>query len=613
MKSSGKGVKGFLDEAAGLEKLIFTLILISGVTLRLFGYQTFGFSNDELSAITRLDFPDFISMIKYGVEPDGHPAGVQVLLYFILNVFGNSATMIRLPFVVMGSLAILFFYLSAKKVLGAVPALFIASSIAFLEFPILYSQLARPYGSGFFLASLLLFFWVKIVFEFEMLKMPILVSIGLALAFALNLYNHYFSAQLAFLIGLSGLFFARGKQLIYYLFSGVLTILLFSPHISISLKQLGYGGVGNWLGAPGIYWFTDHLKYIFNNSLMVMMALVFVMLYLKIRGDKQGFTIKRGVRILALSLFLIPFLTGFFYSRIVNPVLQNSVLIFSFPFLLFFIFSFANKILSREIALVIAFYSSILLISTVYINGYYGKQHWEEYSKIPAILNSYEGEYGTKNITNACHINTLKYLDFYSNGKNFDFKTTYLRSNEDLLKLGRVCDSTDDQYFCLVEFQPVNQYAHQVVKSRFPKLIDYQNFGGITKVYLFKKGNIEIPKTTELVSISDTIFDSEYFSNYEQLITTKSADKFKFKALLNFQLDTTLTNLSLVVDFFDSHGKSISWNGIPLRYFHSKDSMNLIYEDEFTIPKKSVKAKVYLWNLSKEKIKVIDYKLFSNN
>ena len=43
--------------------------------------------------------------------------------------------------------------------------------------------------------------------------------------------------------------------------------------------------------------------------------------------------------ILPLLLILTPFIVGFFYSRHINPVLQNSTLLFSFPFLLIFVFS----------------------------------------------------------------------------------------------------------------------------------------------------------------------------------------------------------------------------------------------------------------------------------
>lgn len=610
MKSLGKGVENIRICVSQPGIYSFLIILFLGTAIRFIGFQSFSLSNDELSAVTRLNFPDFFTMIKQGVEPDGHPAGVQSLLYFMVNIFGKNPFFIRLPFVLMGSAAILFFFLSAKKILGILPALFIASSIAFLEFPILYSQIARPYGSGLFLASLLFYSWIVFVFDFENKKSKLLITLFLAFSFALNLYNHYFSAQLAFFIGIAGLFFLRGKKLVYYLLAGILAIILFAPHIPISIKQIGYGGVGNWLGAPDNQWLITHLRYVFNDSYLVIIALLSVIALLKSRFFVNDIHIAPKIKVLSIILFIAPFLTGFFYSRLVNPVLQNSVLIFSFPYLLFFIFSFANKMLNKLSIIILTTFSAILISSTFLLNGFLKKQHFEEYAKIPSILNEYEIKYGSENITNACHINTLKYLDYYSNGKDYHFMTTFLSSNEDLLKLGRACDSTSDRYFCLVAFQPINPYAHQTIKARFPKLVDYQNFGDITKVYLFEKAKVEIPVSRANFQIVDTVFSTEYLTNFETEINLKPGEKFKFKALLNFGLDTTLTNLSLVVDFFDEQDKSVGWNGIPLRYFHSNDSINLLYEDEFKVPENSKKAIISLWNISKEKIEVKEFKLF---
>ena len=142
-------------------------ILLVAAILRFYHYSAFSFSNDELSAVNRLRFNSFGELVKGGFYVDGHPGGIQVFLWYWSKWFGNSEAALRLPFVLFGILAVLFSYLVAKRMFGLVAGLFTAASLAFLEFPLLYSQIARPYGSGLFFCLLMVFFWLRVVFARE--------------------------------------------------------------------------------------------------------------------------------------------------------------------------------------------------------------------------------------------------------------------------------------------------------------------------------------------------------------------------------------------------------------------------------------------------------------
>ena len=61
--------------------IILIAILLIGAVLRFNRFANWSLSNDELSAITRLNFPDLNTLLKEGVRPDYHPAGVQVFLF----------------------------------------------------------------------------------------------------------------------------------------------------------------------------------------------------------------------------------------------------------------------------------------------------------------------------------------------------------------------------------------------------------------------------------------------------------------------------------------------------------------------------------------------------
>jgi hypothetical protein len=60
--------------------IILFLITLAAAFLRFYKLGDFSLSNDELSALNRLQFSNFHDLITKGVMPDFHPALVQVFL-----------------------------------------------------------------------------------------------------------------------------------------------------------------------------------------------------------------------------------------------------------------------------------------------------------------------------------------------------------------------------------------------------------------------------------------------------------------------------------------------------------------------------------------------------
>jgi hypothetical protein len=59
-------------------QLTILLILFIGSILRFYSYVEIPFTNDEFSALFRLNFDSFSELIEKSVKVDGHPAGVHV-------------------------------------------------------------------------------------------------------------------------------------------------------------------------------------------------------------------------------------------------------------------------------------------------------------------------------------------------------------------------------------------------------------------------------------------------------------------------------------------------------------------------------------------------------
>ena len=325
-----------------IEKKLLGIILLAGFILRFYHFTELPFTWDELSAWSRLQFPSFSELIEYGVKPDGHPAGVQVFLYYWTSLFGDSEWVVKLPFNIMGLASIYVFYVIAKIWWNKNTGLIAASFMASMQFFVLYSPIARPYISGLFLTLMMVVYWSKYLFEEPKRK----YLITFVLFAALSAYNHHFSLLFAAIVGLTGLFFIKKDNIRDYILSGILIFVLYIPHLPIFFHQLaigGIGGQGNWLGKPSASFPLEFLYWAFHYSYLVL-TLVFFIILLGIfsKGEKEN-SLGHKKRLVLLLWFVIPLAIGYYYSIWVNPVIQFSMLIFSFPYLLLLLFSGIKK------------------------------------------------------------------------------------------------------------------------------------------------------------------------------------------------------------------------------------------------------------------------------
>jgi hypothetical protein len=466
--------------------LILVILAVAAI-LRFINFAGFSLSNDELSALVRVQYETFRDLVDNGFFVDGHPGGIQVFLFYWVKLFGDSEASLRFPFVIMGVAAVWFSWLTAKLWFGKTSALFVAASMALLQFPILYSQIARPYGSGLFFAMLTAYFWTRLVFYFDPnSRRKYFDTAGYILATSLMMYNHYFSFMLAFVMGVTGLFLLRKENLWYYLGAGLASAILFSPHIYITLNHLGIGGVGLWLGKPEYDWLLKHLAYLFNNSSWVIVMVIFISLSGYLSGQKE----ERKTwlfRLIALIWFLVPIAVGFFYSRWVNPVLQHSVVIFSFPFLLLLLFSFPFwKADFKRLAMLVLL-SAAILGSTVFHNDHYNSQHFGEFKDVAARIAEWDQEFGEENITRAISVNNPFYIEYYLKRHDADpeFKQYDNRGGRDLFELKNILASSNTPYFAYAWTKMVPYETHDLIRFHYPHTVQHFDFDGLSAVTLY--------------------------------------------------------------------------------------------------------------------------------
>lgn len=485
------------------ENQLLVLVMSIASILRFYDYAGWSLSNDELSALSRLQFDSFGEMIRLGARIDGHPVGVQAFLWFLTRIFGDSVWVVRLPFVICGILSVYFTWLIGKRWFGVATGLLAASALAFLDYPILYSQLARPYSSGLLFSIITVWFWTKIVFDE---KKKLSDYAGFALFTALTAYMHHIALLFVVVVGLSGFLFYKKIEIKKYLLAGFGAFVLYLPHVEIFFHQLSLGGVGGttgWLGRPGEGWILDYLKYASNNSwLTFSLSLVcFVVPFFlwKIKPTK--------FHILALVWFLLVFLTTYFYSVFRNPVLQYSVLLFPFPLLLVFLFSNINNLDEKAVLWIVPVFLLAGTFQTVFINKFSQQQHFGEFKGVAEHIAKWNRELGKENVTNTTVVNAPYYIHFYLDKltPGIEFAQYNNQGGKDMLELVNVVKNANTGYFAFGWTKPCPPEIEEVIKYRFQFVVENQNYGGLSAVTLFSntKPQNYIPESEPVFSLTN--------------------------------------------------------------------------------------------------------------
>ena len=349
---------------------LFGGVLIIAFLIRLIHGLSYGFSNDELSALARLQYNSLNEIINKGVVVDFHPAFVQVFLYFWTKLFGISLFVVRLPFILAGTASVWVTYKAGitwfNRTSGAISGVF----IAFLGYTIVYSEIARPYAFGLLFSSLTLYYW-GLIFIRKKQSWQNFILLGVWVL--LSMYTHYYSFLVSGLMFASGIFFLNRSTFKKYLTAAIIFIVLYLPFLPVFIEQIsrgGVGGSGGWLGKPTSDWLWLYIQYVFNYSYLLILIVAFGIVV----STLTSFKIRYYKALLLLVWFLISFTFGFYYSLSVNPVLQFSVLIFCFPGLVLF-FSFGltslNKILSPLLTTLLI---GLLVLASTDRSGFFKKR-----------------------------------------------------------------------------------------------------------------------------------------------------------------------------------------------------------------------------------------------
>ena len=354
---SGGHPKGAAAWFAGL------VILVVAVAAGLRFYDLFALplTNDETSALMRLNAKSVSELLGTVVWDDGHPMLVQVFLWYWTKWFGTAVWVVKLPFLLCGLGSVILMIRIGIRLGAAWAGLLAAAMLATLQFPLMYSEIARPYAPGLLLSLWAFYVWLRWlevckteVAGINLWAKPLIL---LSIAGYLGASNHYFNGLILALLFISGLMTLPRNRWIRYLWPWLLGAALYMHQIGIFMHHLQVGSPG-WLQVPIWKSLFKHFMYCFGYSLWPIHAwLLGVLLgeliqkrkikwlgFDQIQAGLKGSSFvadgsdssekhqKRAINRVIWLLYLAPLVIAYLYSVYRAPVFQDSVLLFSFGF-----------------------------------------------------------------------------------------------------------------------------------------------------------------------------------------------------------------------------------------------------------------------------------------
>lgn len=591
--------KSHIQSNPKLERLLLVTIVVVAAVLRLWKLGQVPFMHDEFSALLRTRFDNFHDFIQQGIMPDSHPVGVEAFLWLWVRIFGWSEFWVKLPFALMGIGSVYLIYLIGRQWFNRKVGLFSAAFFAVSQFTVFYSQLARPYSAGLFFVLLMTWFWYKIVFETKTTSMH---YVGFALsAWACSLMQ-YFSIAQAGLIFLTGLLFLPKERRKAYWLSGIAAVLLFAPTLPIFYQQLFVSGsIGGWLSPPKTTFLIDFIQYTMNYSALFMFSTGVIILLPLILGRYNKS--HNPLRWAGLVWFAIIFLLAYGYSLLREPILQQSTLIFSYPFVIIVAFSlFSNRtLLPWHNALVVATILFVGITSLITTRRHYDLVYHQGFDQIAVRMQEDKQQYGN-DIQFATRTEIGEAAEFYQQQTDVENRIVFNRYSN----MGEfhewLSQHRESPMLGFGWTDYVNPVWEATAVGNYPYILNQKDW--FTSRYLTLSRTPVDGSHYALTTLSETSYPFTEGMEWGRAFTfscdSLSADIESLAIVAHFHNSSEVDGLTLVVEVHEAETDSlVLWHSTQAEDGHFEPGSNvvadaIVFDEHFSPQGKTIKT--YLWN-----------------
>jgi len=128
-------------------------------------------------------------------------------------------------------------------------------------------------------------------------------------------------------------------------------------------------------------------------------------------------------------------------------------------------------------------------LQTVFINKFYQQQHFGQFKGVAEHIATWNRELGKENVTNTTVVNAPYYIHFYLDKMEtgIEFALYNNQGGKDLLELTEIVKNANTSYFAFGWTKPCPPEMEEVIKYRFPFVVEKHEYGGLSAVTLFSK------------------------------------------------------------------------------------------------------------------------------
>jgi hypothetical protein len=619
------------------EHRAFVMVLLGATVIRFLPAFRYQFSYDELCGLRNSLFGNWHDTIIYGVMFDTHPILVQFIINTTVGLFGYEEFWIKLPFLLFSLGTVIYAYLFALKWFGRLPALLSACVFSFSYIFLFYAPLARMYAGGAFFCTALTYYLFNLCFDEEKKKSSYAWFAFFILLCALN--NHL-SCLFALICGLFGLFFQDKKSFGFYLGACIVSVLLYLPHLPITLFQLGMGGIGHeqdgWLAPPDKFVLFSFVKTVFGTG-FVYTAFIFLLLL--------SFILKKAVvdkkAILLFMIFFLNYAIIHLYSVYKAPIFQYSVMLFSAPCLIWAITSMI-RITEQKAAALTLIVSGILIVQSVAKKHFFTNATLNQNEMQTDMYVRAEDELGKGKVLGIFGGAQQNFIQLYQLKQHRKFNY-YLNTDEkvkNITSFKSILKGTKAEVICLGD---PSETQLELVKEQFPFLL--KAFRPLNANYyeFSKTPEANWAKTENRVDSSrlDSKMNYEYVFNGKKMengiYRIDSLDEFPFSTNARLSQVSTkegqvvfgrmkvwsrkvLNDVGFHVCLKNDKDSTLFFGGPDIKVFFEPDSLGYwVYTEMFLGSaykkwlKQESKVQFFIWNRGKHKFKVSDFKFETIN
>jgi uncharacterized membrane protein len=322
-----------------VSQVTLALILTAAALLRIQNLDRTSLWYDE--AVSWSQSKGSFAELLTAVAADNYPPLHNIILWLTIPVAGDSETVLRLPSVLLGVLAVWLIYLTGKTLAGNTAGLLAAALLTASPFHIWYSTEARMYA---LLAACGLAFLLMVLKTLE--KPSAWRFIALALSGALFLYSHIY-ALLGFasvgitcaILALSSMFrsgrFVLSNAVLICLAMAVSTVAFLPWLIILAVRVKSVAEQGFWIAYPDTAFLTN-IAFSLAGSLPLFwilagLALASLLACFHLPGRYFGKPQSANAVLICLAYTAGPPCLAYLYSIFVQPILFDRYLIAAWP------------------------------------------------------------------------------------------------------------------------------------------------------------------------------------------------------------------------------------------------------------------------------------------